>query len=331
MRQGKKITIDDVAAGAEVSKSTVSRVFNHDKRVSTDTAEKVFKVAEELGYHPNSIAKALSAGQTKIVAAVLPEVWQPYYSLLLSGMEDIAEQNGYNILLKRDKHLTSVINLVNAGHVDGVILRNMEESKMEDAFLGKMSRMGIPFVLIGRPKSGYPSVRVDNIGGARELAHLFGEKNYPSLLFIGGPEGHVDSIDRELGFKMGLTEAGWNLGNLKILHGDYSEESGHRIAEQVLDGVLPRAVFAANDRMALGFILCCRERGIRIPEQVAVAGFDDNYFARYITPSLTTVRQPMYEIGVQAMQLILKMVESRDALKTKLILSPDVIVRDSFR
>ena len=330
MKQKKRITIGDVSAKAGVAKSTVSRVFNNDKRVSEETAEKVLKVAEELGYNPNSIARALSAGQTKIIAVVLPQTWQPYFSKLLSGMEDIAEQSGYNILLKRDQHLSSVQALVNAGQLDGVILRNMDDNPEMDALLGRMSRMGLPFVLLGRPKDGYPSVRVDNVGGARELAHLFVRKNFDSILYISGPEGHVDSVDREMGFRMGLSEKGWDPSALLKITGDYSEDCGRSIADDCIKTGLPQSVFAANDRMALGFIERCIERGVRIPGDLSVAGFDDNYFARYITPSLTTVRQPMYEIGVQAMRLFLNIKDSEEPSDTRLMISPQLIIRDSL-
>ncbi|MCP5514880.1 MAG: LacI family DNA-binding transcriptional regulator [Spirochaetales bacterium] len=329
----EKLTIDDVAKYCGCSRATVSRVMNHDKRVRPETAEAVEAAMEKLGYHPNSMARALSAGKTNTVAVVVPEKWQeqPYYIKLIDAIEDVADSRGYNIILKRRKYIDSVSELVNRKQVDGVIFRNMEETGKELALYGKMERMGLPFILIGKPVSTYPFIKVDNVGGARAVASYLAEEGYKKILFIKGPELHVDSIDRLAGLKIGLSEKGFNLDNLFLSDGDYSTESGYHAAKEYFAKNKADAVFAANDRMALGVLLYCRENGIKVPEELGIVGFDDNFFAEYLTPSLTTVKPPMYEIGIVAMESLIRMIENSERPNIRVILPAELIIRESCR
>jgi len=328
-----KITIDDVAKHCKCSRATVSRVLNHDKRVRPETAEIVGKAMEELGYHPNSMARALSAGKTNTVAVVVPDRWQeqPYYIKLLDAVEDVADSRGYNIILKRRKYIDSVSELVSRKQVDGVIFRNMEETDRELALYSRMERMGLPFILIGQPVASYPFIKVDNLGGARSVAGYLYEQGFEKILFIKGPEDHIDSIDRLAGLKTGLSEKGFKAERLFVAGGDYSTESGYRAAAEFFASGSADAVFAANDRMALGVMLYCREKGIKVPDQLGIVGFDDNFFAEYLSPPLTTVKPPMYEIGILAMESLIRMIENSERPNPRVILPAELIVRDSCR
>ncbi len=328
-----KVTIDDVAKYCGCSRATVSRVLNHDKRVRPETSEAVEKAMEKLSYHPNSMARALSAGKTKTVAVVVPDRWheQPYYLKLIDAIEDVADSHGYNIIIKRRKYLDSVFDLVNQKQVDGVIVRNIEETEKELVLCGKMDRMGMPFVLIGRPVASYPFIRVDNVGGARAVAAYLAGQDYRKILFIKGPENHIDSMDRLAGLRLGLSENGFNMDNLLLAGGDYSTESGYRAAKGFFSSDKADAVFAANDRMALGVLLYCREQGIKVPDDLGIVGFDDDSFAGYLTPALTTVRPPMYEIGILAMESLLRMIENRERPIIRVILPVELIIRDTCR
>jgi LacI family transcriptional regulator len=333
MNNFKRITIDDVAERCGCSRATVSRVLNHDKRVRPDTAEVVAKAMEDMGYSPNSMARALSAGRTYTVAVVVPDMWhvQPYYIKLLDAIEDVADSKGYSIILKRRKYIDSVVDLVSQRKVDGVIIRNMEDSDREHILLGKMERMGMPFILIGQPVGAYPFIKVDNVGGSRAAAAYMIEQKCRKILFITGPEGHIDSIDRLAGLRAGLGEKGFNIKNLYIASGDYSMESGYRAASGFFEKNRADAVFAANDRMALGVLLYCREQKLKVPEDVGIIGFDDNYFAEYLTPSLTSVRPPMYEIGTLGMESLIRMIENSERPSMRIILPAELIVRESCR
>lgn len=333
MDNPEKITIDDVARYCGCSRATVSRVLNHDKRVRPETAEAVEKAMAALGYYPNSMARALSAGKTNLVAVIVPDRWheQPYYLKLVDAIEDVADSRGYNIIIKRRKYLNTVFDLVTQKQVDGVIVRNIEETEAELSLYRKMDRMGLPFVLIGQPVASYPFIKVDNVGGARAVAEYLVEQDFKRILFIKGPENHIDSMDRLAGLRLGLTEKGFDLDCLFVSGGDYSTASGYVAAEKFFAGNSADAVFAANDRMALGVLLYCREKGIRVPEDLGIAGFDDNAFAEYLTPPLTTVRPPMYETGIMAMESLIRMIENRERPSVRVILPVELVIRDSCR
>ena len=331
MEKPKKVTIEDVAEHSGCSKATVSRVINHDKRVRPETAEHIMKSIDILGYHPNTIARALSGGKTFEVAVVVPDNWkaQPYYIKLIDAIEDVADSKGYHIILKRRKYIDSVISLVNQKRIDGLIIRNMQIGEQEKNLFSKMERMGMPFILTGQPERDYPFVKPDNIGGGRDVASFFCEMGYRKILYISGPREHIDSNDRLAGLRVGLAENNFDLGNLAVVAGDYSKESGYLAAKRYFSTKKADAVFAANDRMALGALLYFRENGIRVPEDVSLAGFDDNFFSEFLSPPLTSVKLPMSEIGTIAMESLIRMIENRDRPNIKMLLPSTLVKRDS--
>ncbi len=331
MEKPKKITIEDVAKHSGCSKATVSRVINHDKRVRPETAGHIMKSIDILGYHPNTIARALSGGKTFEIAVVVPDNWkaQPYYIKLIDAIEDVADSKGYHIILKRRKYLDSVISLVNQKRIDGLIIRNMQVADQEESLFAKMERMGMPFILTGQPQGDYPFVKPDNIGGGRDVAFYFSEMAYKKILYISGPKDHIDSNERLAGFRVGLSENGFDLQNLYIASGDYSTESGYHASKRFFSSKFADAVFAANDRMALGALLYFREKGIKVPEEVSLAGYDDNFFSEFLSPSLTTVKLPMSEIGTIAMESLIRMIENKSRPNIKMLLPSRLVKRDS--
>ena len=333
MEKPKKVTIEDVADYSGCSKATVSRVVNHDKRVRPETAAHVLKAIEEIGYYPNTIARALSGGKTYAVAVVVPDIWQdqPFYIKLIDAIVDVANSKGYHIILMRKKYLDSVIDLVNQKRIDGMIIRNMVESEKEYNLFSRMERMGLPFILTGQPVDDYSYVKADNIGGGRDVATYFCEIGCKKILFISGPEGHIESVDRLAGLRVGLSEKEFDLNNLHIRIGDYTKESGYKAAKRFFSSQTADAVFAANDRMALGALLYFRENGIKVPDDVSLVGYDDNFFSEFLTPSLTSVKPPMSEIGTIAMESLIRMIENKDRSAIKIILPSVLIKRSSCR
>ncbi len=329
----KSVTMKDVADYCGCSRATISRVLNNDKSVTPETYKLVHDAIEKLDYHPNSMARALSGGKSKIVAVVVPDGWkdQPYYINLLDAIEDVADSKGFHIILKRRKYIDSVTELVTQKIVDGVIIRNMENYEKETKLFLKMNRIGIPFVLIGQPVKDYSFIKVDNVGGGRSLAEYFVDQGFRRILIISGPPNHIDTIDRTSGFKMGLLEKGFDINNLIIREGDFSKDSGYKIAEKYLLSDNVDAVFAHNDRSALGVILYCRKTGIKIPEDICIAGYDNNFFAEFLNPSLTTLEVPMREIGTLAMETLSRMIENNDRPNARIILPPELIIRESCK
>lgn len=326
-----RVTIDHVASLCGFSKATVSRVMNKEGNVKPSTVERVEDAIRSLGYIPSSAASALSGGKSRTIAVLLPDVMTEYYASLLSGVEAIAEESNYNILLKMRNNKKALIDLVNSNKVDAFILRNTGLQPVDHDFLVALKRRGIPFLFIGKPPvdDDSPAILIDNVGGARQMARHYAGHNFRKILFIAGPKDNLDSNDRLYGFKIGLSEAEHNPEKLDVMHGDYSKASGYQAIREALDANTYDAVFCANDHMALGAILLCRERGIRVPEDVAVTGFDDTFFSEFLLPPLTTVQQPMHEIGAAAMEMIVQILERHVPREHKIILPTRLVIRQS--
>jgi DNA-binding LacI/PurR family transcriptional regulator len=325
-----KVTIDLIAEKSGFSKATVSRVINHEGSVKPATATKIEKVITELGYVPSSFASALSGGKSRTVGVILPDLMTEYYSALLSGIDTVAEEKNYNILLKTHNSRRPLSELALGERVDAFIIRNNGLNPIDHNFLVTLKRKGIPFLFIGKPpEDDGPAILVDTVGGARQMAHHFVQHGFKRILFIAGTEENLDSSDRIYGFKLGLSEKNFEPDLLDIVHGDFSQESGFKIAQEKLQQSSYDAIFCANDYMALGAIMCCRTKGIRVPEDVAVTGFDDTFFAQYLIPSLTTIQQPMFEIGTAAMENIVKLIEGPRLHEQKIILPTQLQVRQS--
>jgi len=326
----KNVTVEDVARNCGLSRATVSRVINGEARVKPGTIERVKRAIDELGYHPNAHARALSGGRTGTVAVLLRGgAWRPYYSTLLEGVEEVASRAGLHVLLRTHEYLEAAQAILEEGRADGFIIRNLDEPERHRRLFDRLAARGAPFVLVGDPVGDCQSITIDNVGGARALAHHFAEHGFRRVLFIAGPEGHIDSNDRLYGFKLGLSEKGFDQAGLELVRGDFSTPSGFNAMRESLQSGRPEAVFAANDRMALGAMLQLRQAGLRVPEDMAVAGFDDAYFAEYVTPPLTTVRQPFHELGVTAMVTLERLLSGGQANSRHIILPTTLTVRAS--
>jgi len=325
-----RMTIDHIAARSGFSKATVSRVINHEGSVKPSTAAKIEQVIQELGYTPNTIASALSGGKSRTIGVLLPDIITEYYSALLMGIDTVAEEKNYNILLKTRNSRKVLMDLAQSNRVDAFIIRNNGLQPIDHDFLVTLRRKGIPFLFIGKPMEEHcPAILIDNVGGARQMAHHYAEHGFRRILFIAGPEETLDSNDRIYGFRLGLSEKGIEPEQFDVVHGDFAKNSGHEIAREMLEDKKYDAIFAANDHMALGAIVYCRSKGIRVPEDLAVTGFDDTFFAQFLLPSLTTVQQPMYEIGTQAMESIIQLIERPVSHEHRIILPTRLQVRQS--
>jgi LacI family transcriptional regulator len=327
----KSVTVEDVARECGLSRATVSRVINGEARVRPATIDRVQQVIARLGYHPNANARALSGGRTGTVAVLLRGGnWRPYYSTLLEGIETVASREGLNVLLRTKDYLEAAPRLLAEGRADGFIIRNLDEPERHKRLFARLADQGAPFVLIGDPVGDCQSITIDNVGGGRALAHHFAGHGFRRILFIAGPEQHVDSNDRLYGFRLGLSEKGIDPAGMDLIRGDFSTPSGFNAMRESLAAGRPEAVFAANDRMALGAILQLRQAGLRVPEDVAVAGFDDAFFAEYLSPPLSTVRQPFHDLGVAAMENLLSALKGAGSRHgTHIILPTALAVRAS--
>lgn len=303
-------TIRDVARRAGVSIATVSRVLNRaDHPVRPEVRARVEAAARALDFHPSSLARGLAGRETRTLALVVPDIANPYYPRLSRGAEDVASAHGYAVLVcnwdHRPEKLAVYLRLLHEKRVDGVLLAGGGQERPDD--LAALAGGELPIEAIGRQPLAAPSVRIDNVAAGRDAtAHLL-ERGQRRIAFLGGPSGHTTAADRRDGYRQALEAAdGLRSADLELEAG-LSPEAGARAAAALLRrDPLADAVFAFNDLLAIGLIHGLLAAGRRVPEDVAVIGFDDIPLAPYLRPSLSSVAVPAYELGSTAAERLLR-------------------------
>jgi LacI family transcriptional regulator, galactose operon repressor len=307
-------TIREVALAAGVSIATVSRVFNNNSLVSGDTAERVLAAADLLDYWPNSAAQSLATSCTFTFGVLLPDLFGEFYSDVIRGIDQQARLNNYQILLS-SSHSNSEDVLAASramlGRIDGMIVMAPDEASIDTV---ERVRRRVPVVLLN-PRfevEGCHSVGIANFDGAKmAVAHLLSMR-HRQIAFISGPEGNVDAEERLKGFHQALLDFGLDPDQAQVIPGDFSEISGFEAGTRLLASqVRPTAVFAANDSMAIGLMASLGRGGLRIPEDIAVVGFDNVSIAGYLNPALTSVHADACGLGKQAMDILLDSLRSK--------------------
>ena len=323
-------TIFDVAKRANVSIGTVSRVLNNRDRVRPETRERVLTAIRELDYHSNALAQGLASQQTDTIGLVIPQVNDPFYFGIVRGIEDTVTTAGYSLLIASQPHHTSenhYMRLFRRGHVDALILTAIDVFPNE---LQEMTKSGLPVILIQQDAGKHvAAVQADNYGGACALTeHLLGH-GYRRIAYITGTDHTPDNKERMRGIRDTLAAHGLSLPKELVFRGDYLRGSGSEAMRRILDlPERPDAVFAGNDQMAADAIVAAQERGLHVPGDIAVVGFDDVPLASYVSPALTTVHQPIYEQGVYAARTALDMLKSdgKQPLSPPRIILPTALV-----
>ena len=310
-------TLDEVAVRAGVSRATVSRVINDSPRVSPEAREAVLSAVAELRYVPNRMARSLVTRRTDTVALVLSEpdtrlFSDPFFARIVRGLSAALGRTDINLVLLTAgdaREQEKVGRFVRQGHVDGVILMSLHS---DDLLPDVLAEAGVPLVLCGRPLDDRPVsyVDADNLGGARVATeHLLG-LGRRRVVTISGRADMVAGRDRLTGWREVLTGAGLDAGPALVAEGDFTEAGGARAMAQLLDRVPDLdAVFAASDPMAVGALRVLRAAGRRVPEDVAVVGFDDADVAQTCDPPLTTVAQPLADMTQQMAELLMAQVD----------------------
>lgn len=328
-------TIFDVAKRAGVSIGTVSRVLNNRDRVSPDTRERVLKAIRDLDYHANALARGLASQQTATLGLVIPQVNDPFFFQIVRGVEEAATAANYSLLIASQSRLPAsehrYLHLFRRGHVDAMVLASIEVHVQE---VQQIMEQGIPIVLVQLDiGKDIPIFLADNYSGGRTIAeHLVVDHHYERVAYITGTDHTSDSRERLRALRDVLQENGLDLPARYIVRGDYLRDSGYHAMQQLLElDEPPLAVFAANDQMAIDAIMAIKERGLRIPEDIAVVGFDDIPMASYVSPPLTTVHQPVYELGWHAARLALDILNGDQAriAPRKMLLPTSLVIRRS--
>ncbi len=301
-------TIRDVARASNVSTATVSRVFNNSPLVSEETRQRVVSVAQALGYWPNGIARSLITARTHTLGALLPDLHGEFFSEVIHGIDLAARERGFHLLVSKSS--SSPEELIEAlrsmrGRVDGVIVMAPDLDVAEALHVCPPS---LKVVLLDPqvPLRNCDALSIGNFEGARTVVrHLLG-LGHRTIAMIRGPARNIDARQREDGYHAALVEAGLPLSPALEFQGDFTERSGFEAALELLRREpRPGAVFVANDHMAVGAMGAFQEAGARVPEDIAVAGFDDIELARFMTPPLTTVHVDMIQLGRHAVEMLL--------------------------
>jgi DNA-binding LacI/PurR family transcriptional regulator len=337
MSGGSPPTLEQVAALAGVSRATVSRVVNGSPKVSPVVRAQVERAVAKLGYVPNRAARSLVTRRTDSVALVVSEpqarfLSEPFFAGMVRGVSAALAETGVQLLLLIAQDLPDRGRLeryVVGGHVDGVLLASLHG---DDPLPGILERAGVPAVLVGRPAGPAPAsyVDADNRGGAAKAVAYLAGRGRRRVATITGPLDMGVGLDRLDGYRDGLAAAGLGEAGDLVETGDFTEEGGAAAMARLLrrPGRPVDAVFAASDLMAAGALRALRAAGRRVPDDVAVVGFEDSAVARYTQPPLTTVRQPIEEMGRQATRLLLAKVAG-EAGRMHLILDVELVVRAS--
>ena len=300
------VTIRDVAAKAGVSVATVSRVFNRKGPIRDETYQRVIEVAEALHYVPHAAARSLSLRSTATIGVVLPELHGEFFSEVIRGIDVASRQHGYHVLLSGShsdrEEMRAVVQAVR-GRVDGLIVMSPD---LEPSWLLTDLPGGVPVVMLNSRVAGRPCITIDNAHGAREItAHLLG-LGHRRIAFICGPSQNADAEQRRRGYRTALKATGLEGEKALEFAGNFTEASGYEVARTIMDlPVRPTAIFASNDAMAIGAMGALREAGLRIPEDMALVGFDDIPIARYLAPPLTTVKVPIAELGRRGFEMLM--------------------------
>jgi LacI family transcriptional regulator len=324
-------TLRDICTATGLSTATVSRVLNNSPLVKENTRERVQKVMADLNYFPLASARALAGKRTGSIGIISPYVGSGFFSDIMVGVDRVATERGVHVMMSfahgvgDEKRL--VTRFIQERSVDAVILINLD---MPHEFLAEVKNDKIPLVSVDTPavEQGIPSVSIGNRKGAHAMmAHLL-EHGYQDIVVFAGPELSYDSCERLAGCKAAAAEAGTSLPDEKIFAGSFIMKSGREFMQKILDSgkPLPDAVFALNDVMAFGAMACLREAGLRVPEDIAVAGFDDSEAAPLV--GLTTVAVPLLDMGRHAAEMAL---DARDGTleKQHITVQTKLIVRDS--
>jgi len=326
------VTLSDVAQRAGVSLATASRVINGSERaVSPRYRDRVLTAAADLGYLPNAHAQAMALGRSKMIGLLVHDISDPYFSAIASGAVSLVEARGLLVLgntLHRREYELEYVTAMRVQRAQALILvgsrtTDAAHTRRLAAELAEFTASGGRVAAVSQNRLGTDTVLPENRPGARALAEALVGQGFRRFTVLGGPRTLVAARDRVRGFQDGLAAHG--VAPPRVIEGAFTRDGGHEVTSDLND--LPECLFAVNDVMALGSMAALRERGLRVPDDIAVAGFDDIPTLRDVAPSLTTIRLPLAEMGRLAASMVLG--DERRLRPRVARISGDVILRDS--
>ncbi|SDW78438.1 LacI family DNA-binding transcriptional regulator [Paenibacillus sp. CF384] len=326
--------IKDVARLAGVSVTTVSRVLNGEKYVKDDLKRKVNQAIEELGYAPSHIARSLVRNKTNLIGVIVPDITSSFYATILSSIEEAASANDYNLLVCNisediDKEY-KYLNVFQEMRVEGIIIMH---EKINEEIRSLIHKMKIPVIFssVKPMDQQFVSVIVDDYKAAYDATSYLIELGHEEIGFIGGDMRDITSgQNRYSGYRNALASKGIRIIHEHIRFGDYKVKSGYAQMKELLRvSQRPTAVFAVSDDMAVGAMNCIRDHNLRVPEDISVIGFDGSQLTELTRPTLTSMEQPIHEMGKETMRILLHQVETGEVPSGDLVLEHRLVARES--
>ena len=309
------MNIKQIAKAAGVSVATVSRGLNHPENVAPKTREKIQEIIEKTEYKPNWFAQGLNFNRTKTIGLIIPHILNLIYMEIAKGVEDVAIQKGYTVFMcnveKNDKMESEYVEQLLTRRVDGIIFLF---SSLEEENLKSIEERGVPIVLVGENKdvSGFNSVKVNCRLGAESMLKQLVEDGYRSIGILYGNDPEQESLDMLEGYKSVLAENKIKINENYVKQVENTIEGGYLGVKKMLGSDAPRVIFATSDEIAYGAMDAVKDMGLRIPEDIAVAGFGNSRMSNLVEPKLTTVELPFHKMGIYGARLLFDLIEDED-------------------
>jgi LacI family transcriptional regulator len=330
------VTVSDVAKRAGVSTSTVSHVVNRTRFVSDELRERVLTAMRDLDYEPNAAARMLSLKRSNTIGLIVSDIRNPFFAFVARGVEDVAQEHGYTVLLCNSDEESSkeiaCLKALRSRQVDGVLLAS---AGVANEYLSRLVDAGFPVVLVDRDLPGLqtPAILLDNEGAAHgAIRHLIA-LGHRRIAMLTGRGSISTTIERLAGYRRALTEAGIQLDDGLVVSGESTSEGGAAAARAVLDlETPPTAIFSGNNLMSIGALQAIAHRGLVVPDEIAIVGFDDFPFpwSDAFRPQLTTVAQPTYELGRRAAEMLVKQLRGASTQSAeRVVLEGTLVIRES--
>ena len=316
-----QVTIKDLARHLNISVATVSRAIRDMPEIKAETREAVLKLAKEWDYQPNLLATNLVKNRTKTIGVIVPDLAYHFFASVIKGIEEEAIARGYSLLLTQtselyERELTNVQNL-SRGQVEGFIVSISQETT-DFEHLKRLQRKGIPLVFFDRDADeiDVPKVMVDNVGAAYEATKHLVENGSKRIAFLAGPSNVTVSNLRQSGYEKAIKDSGLMADESLIVHGNYNLEQAIELTNELFElKNPPDGMVVVSDRLALGAIAALRKKNIRIPEDVAIVSFNDEPICSIVTPTLSSVAQPTFEMGKMAITLLINQIENPESIE----------------
>jgi LacI family transcriptional regulator len=336
MKKKTEVTIYDISKALNISASTVSRGLNNNPQVRKELRKKIMQTAQEMGYQHNKFAANLRLKRTRTLGVIIPRIDSHFMSTVISGMEKVANNSGYQLLISQSEESASLedanVQALFHSRVDGFLVSLSYETKNNDAFRN-IFRKDIPLVFFDRvfECGNCVNVVIDNFRAGYEVTKHLIEQGCRTIVHVGGSMNRNVYNDRYRGFRQALDDSSIPFDERSLIITDLGDNSGVAVIRQLLsNGAMPEGIFTANDNSAVSIICELKKEGYRVPDDVAVAGFNDDPVSRIVEPNLTTVHYPGRAMGEVAASTMIRMLEGKQSERvTSIVLSHELIIRKS--